>query len=153
MTNINIIFLVGKAQNTNKPHKNIYSFITMITETTNMEMKKEMHPMPVLEYTCWVFLRYWVKSWLEALLSIFCGTKITLEWITPPPPLPFLDLPTPNSSPLCFTHPFMYKFFNHSLFSILKSPYPLICNWEEGRGVQTMLTFIKKHYKNLFSKR
>ena len=59
----------------------------MITETTNMEMKKEMHPMSVLEYTCWVFLRYWVKSWLEALLSIFCGTKITLEWITPPTPI------------------------------------------------------------------
>ena len=152
MTNINIIFLVWKAQNTNTPHKNIYSFITMITETTNMEMKKEMHPMPVLEYTCWVLLRYWVKSWLEALLSIFCGTKITLEWITPhshfwiyppPPTLPHYALPTHSC----------VNFSNHPLFSILKSPYPLICNWKEGRGVQTMLTFIKKHYKNLFSKR
>ena len=27
----------------------------------------------------------------EVLLSIFCGTKINLEWITPP--LPFLDQP------------------------------------------------------------
>ena len=26
----------------------------------------------------------------EVLLSIFCGTKITLKWTTPPPP--FLDL-------------------------------------------------------------
>ena len=25
---------------------------------------------------------------LEVLLSIFCGTKITLKWITPPPPPP-----------------------------------------------------------------
>ena len=55
----------------------------MIIETTNMEMKKEMYPMPVPEYTCSSFLRYWIKSWLEALLSTFCGTKITYEWITP----------------------------------------------------------------------
>ena len=29
---------------------------------------------------------------LEVLLSIFCGTKITVEWINAPPL--FLDLPT-----------------------------------------------------------
>ena len=26
-----------------------------------------------------------ISKKLEVLLSIFCGTKITLEWITPPP--------------------------------------------------------------------
>ena len=31
---------------------------------------------------------------LEVLLSIFCGTKITLKWITFLP-TPFLDLPPP----------------------------------------------------------
>ena len=30
---------------------------------------------------------------MEVLLSIFCGTKITLEWITLP--LSFQDLPPP----------------------------------------------------------
>ena len=43
---------------------------------------------------------------LKVLLRIFCSTKITLEWIPPPPPL----------------------------FSTLKSPYSHlpICNWEGG---------------------
>ena len=35
----------------------------------------------------------------EVLISIFCGTKITLEWTTPPPP------------PLCLSHPLILKFF------------------------------------------
>ena len=30
---------------------------------------------------------------LEVLLSIFCGTKINLEWITPPPPPIFRSIP------------------------------------------------------------
>ena len=64
------------------------------------------------------------KKWgkLEVLLSVFCGTKIALEWTTCPPP------------PLCLTHPLILKFFNPPLFSILKTSYPLpICKWG-GRG-------------------
>ena len=64
---------------------------------------------------------------LEVLLSIFCGTKITLEWITPSP---FLDLPP---LPLCLTCPLTCKFFQppSPLLSILKSPYsPILCKLE-----------------------
>ena len=62
---------------------------------------------------------------LKVLLRIFCSTKITLEWI-PPPPL------------LCLTRPLICKFFcpppAPPLFSTLKSPYSHlpICNWEGG---------------------
>ena len=48
---------------------------------------------------------------LEFFLSIFCGTKITLEWIYPPPQL-------------CLTHPLLPKYFEPPLLSILKSRYP-----------------------------
>ena len=67
---------------------------------------------------------------LEVLLSIFCGTKITLIWTTPlppppppppPPPIPPPPPPLPLPSPqfldlhllalLCLTHPLILKCF------------------------------------------
>ena len=93
---------------------------------------------------------------LEVLLSIFCGTKITSEWIT----LLFLDLPAclgPLPPPPHHTHysifrsthlhppslimPYpsinMWIFSMLSLFSILKSQYPTFVTWgcrERWRG-------------------
>ena len=62
---------------------------------------------------------------LEVLLSFFCGTKITLEWITPL----FLEY---------------VNFLNPPLFSIVKPPYPpssFVTRW-----VQTMVqSFLCKH--------
>ena len=37
---------------------------------------------------------------LEVLLSIFCGIKNTLNWVTPPPPLLFLDLLPHHALPI-----------------------------------------------------
>ena len=51
-----------------------------------MEMQKKMYLVLVLEYTCY---EYFQEIGSKVLLSIFCGTKINLEWIT----LPFLNLP------------------------------------------------------------
>ena len=72
---------------------------------------------------------------LEVLLSFFCGTKITLEWITPL----FLDLPPIISYP-----PINVNFLNPPLFSIVKPPYPpssFVTRW-----VQTMVqSFLCKH--------
>ena len=53
---------------------------------------------------------------LEVLLSIFCGTKITLEWITHPPP--FLDLPI-------FRSPINTQFFSTPLPNIQYFEIPI----------------------------
>ena len=71
---------------------------------------------------------------LEVLLSIFCGTKINLEWITPPPP--FLDLATPP--PICLTQPLILNFVQPPPPLIIQNSEDSItptCNW----GVQTMM--------------
>ena len=52
---------------------------------------------------------------LEVLLSIFCGIKITLEWITPPPPPIFRSTP-----PLCLNHSLILKFVHPSYYSNLQ---------------------------------
>ena len=59
------------------------------------------------------------KKWgkLEVLLSVFCGTKIALEWTTSSPI--FRSIPPP----LCLTHPLILNFSNPPLFSILKTPW------------------------------
>ena len=65
---------------------------------------------------------------LEVLLSIFCDTKITLEWTTPS----FLDLPPPNP---IMPHPTInIQIFSAPLplFSILKT-YGVF-KWGGGGG-------------------
>ena len=62
-----------ETQNVNTPHKSFHSFIPIFTETTNMEIYKKMYLVPVLEYTCWVILRHWVKSWK------FCQVKVKVK--------------------------------------------------------------------------
>ena len=60
------------------PHKKFYSFIPIITKTANMEMFKKyvscasprIHLVNIFET---------LGQKLEVLLSIFCGTKITLK--------------------------------------------------------------------------
>ena len=69
----------------------------------------------------------------EVLLSIFCGTKITLEWTTP------LPIFRSNPSPIMpYPHINIQIFSPPSLFNILKTPYPPFLNG----GVQTMKAFI-----------
>ena len=74
---------------------------------------------------------------LRVLLSIICGTKINLEWVTHP----FLDLPPP---PLCLTnHPLILKFFQPPIIQYFEDSVPHICKWGGegwgGVGVQTMI--------------
>ena len=85
-----------------------------------------MYLVPVLKHMPSIFKTLGQK--LEVLLSIFCGTKITLEWITS-----HFWIYTP-SPPLYLTLPLILNFFQlpptpTPLFSILKSPYtpPLYC--------------------------
>ena len=73
-----------------------------------------MYLVPVLKQTCRVFLKHWVKSW-KVLLSIFCGTEITLEWITT-----HFWIYTP-SPPLCLTRPLILNFFQ-----LPPTPTPLL---------------------------
>ena len=69
----------------------------------------------------------------EALLSIFCGTKITLEWITSP----IFRSTSHHALPIHY----YWNFFNPpppppppSLFNILKNPYPpFVYGWGGGR--------------------
>ena len=73
---------------------------------------------------------------LEVLLSFFCGTKITLEWITPL----FLDLPPIISYP-----PINMWIFSTPLYSVLWNlptpPSSFVTRW-----VQTMVqSFLCKH--------
>ena len=62
---------------------------------------------------------------LKILLNIFCGTKITFEWISPLPPpiiMPYLPINT-------------WIFSTHHYFEIFILP---ICNWEWGEGDMTI---------------
>ena len=81
---------------------------------------------------------------LEVLLSIFCGTKITLIWTTPiPPPLllpspQFLDL---HLLPLlCLTHPLILKCFLPvpPILQYFEDYIPPRCKWARvGGGADT----------------
>ena len=69
---------------------------------------------------------------LRVLLSIICGTKINLEWVTHP----FLDLPP---LPLCLTAlPLILKFFQPPppppIIQYFEDSIAPICNWERGEG-------------------
>ena len=57
-------------------HKKFYSFIPIITETTNIEMLKNYVSCASSGIQ---LLNTFETSKLEVLLSSFCGTKITLE--------------------------------------------------------------------------
>ena len=78
----------------NTPHKKIYSLIPIITETPSIEMWKNVSCASSGIHVLIIFGALDQK--VEALLSIFCHTKITLEWITthPPPPFHHYALPT-----------------------------------------------------------
>ena len=68
----------------------------------------------------------------EVLLSIFCGTKITLEWTTPQifRSTPHYALPTHRYWNFFDPLPHIIQYFEDSI--------PPICKWREGGG-QTML--------------
>ena len=71
---------------------------------------------------------------LEVLLSIFCGTKINLEWITPPPPFP--TPPIFRSIPTIMPYPTINIefFFNSPINQNFEDFIAPVCNW----GIQTM---------------
>ena len=80
-----------------------------------------MYLVPVLEYTCWVFLKHLVKSWKLFCLVSFVAPELLWNWLRPSLPPIFRSM-TPIMPYLPIN---MYFFFNPfpSLFSILK------CNW------------------------
>ena len=69
----------------------------------------------------------------EVLLSIFCGTKITLEYFR----YFTLDLTPPL---LCHTHTLIFKFFQPLIIQYFEDSIPSIS--KQGGGVQTMKAFI-----------
>ena len=56
----------------------------------DLQLKKQMHHMIFLIFNSFIP----VSQKLEVFSSIFCGTKIILQWITPLPLPSFLDLPS-----------------------------------------------------------
>ena len=116
LTNIKIIFLIWTSKYKYSIKKKfIYSYLLILSQHTWKCKRK-----------C-ILCQFWntliLDQNLEVLLSIFYGTKITLEWITTPISAlpPFLYLP-----PLCLTYPLLLNFFQPSI--------PPICN----QGVPTM---------------
>ena len=46
------LFFLFETENINAPREIFYSFKPLITETTNMEMEREIYLVPILEYIC-----------------------------------------------------------------------------------------------------
>ena len=103
LTNIKIIFLIWNSKCKHTIKKFIHSYLLILKQQTWKCKRK------------YILCQFWntlamsifqtLGQKLKVLLSIICGTKINLEWITPL----FFDLS--SLSPLCLTHPLTLKFF------------------------------------------
>ena len=91
--------------------------------------------MAVLECTCWVFWGHWVKRRKFCWVS-FMAAKLLRKGLHPHPIFR-------STSPLCFTHPLIIKFFQPRIIQYFEISIPPICNRGRGRGtVQTMILYI-----------
>ena len=109
------IFKQLETKNINTPHKKIIYLKLLLLKLQAWKCRRKFILCQFCHGSSGMHLLSIFRAFgqkMEVLLSIFCGTKITLQRITPSP----IFRSTP---PLCYTQPLIIKFFQPHIIQYL----------------------------------